>query len=478
MNRVVLTFLLTLGVSLAALAALSPVYWAHAVWLALMAGMISFPFWRGYLVEGKVDIFEPIFLFLALYTFYYVSRPLYILYMGEQTSLLGFYLDRQTFTLALMYCAWGLCGFLAGYYWGRRRPAAGHFKAIDELDEQKAWWIAIGCIGVGAAAYTYVIYVLGGGLVKTFSTERTMRYFIVAKNPYVANLTALMGVGILVLYFLSILKRSTRVQWRVFFLASLVYGAFDIAFSGSRRGIVNIVFAMLMQRHYLRRPLSLRRALPWLVLLLAFSFTWLYVRTTMDQGFDAVRYRLGQLETKQVFDDVYTQGDNAVFDYLIAIISTVPAQYDYGYGAGLARFVYFLIPREIWPDKPENLSRVMTQRYDPVTYLSGGSAGASMVGEFYLEFGWFGILPGTLLLGYLFGRGYRWLAANAPTQLAVLIYSCGVFAFTGNIVRGGLFNATIELAQLVLPILLLVRVAKRRASYRAQWATMADEQSQ
>ena len=461
MNKVILNWLLALGVGLAALAALSSAYWTHAVWLALMIGMISYPFFRGYLVEGRVDVFEPIYLFVLLYGFYYVSRPLYIILMGEQVSLLGFYLDRETFTLALIYCALGLFGFLVGYYWGRSRVVAGHFRAIEEFDMQRAWWIALACIAVGVAAYVYVIYVLGGGLIKTFNTERTARYFIVAKNPYVASLTALIGVGILVVYYISIVKRSTPWQWRIFFLASLIYGVVDIAFSGSRRSIVNIVFAMLMQRHYLRHPLSLRRVMPWLAILLVFSFTWLYVRTTMNQGVDAVRDRLGQLQATEVFDDVYTQGDNAVFDYLVAIINTVPTPYDYNYGAGLMRFVYFLIPREVWPEKPENISRVMTERYDPLTYLNGGSASASMVGEFYLEFGWLAILPGALMLGYIFGRSYGWLLANLPAQLVVLVYSCGAFSFTGNIVRGGVFGAAVELAQFVLPVLLLMGMAKR-----------------
>jgi oligosaccharide repeat unit polymerase len=352
----------------------------------------------------------------------------------------------------------------------------GRFKAITELDLQRVRWLAISYIVVGAAAYLYVIYVLGGGLIDTFNTERTARYFIVAKNPYVANLTALIGIGILILYHFSVIKLSTQVQWRIFFLALIVYGALDIAFSGSRRSLVNLVFAMLMQRHYLRRTLSLRRALPWLAILLVFSVSWLYVRSTMHEGVEVVRDRLGQVEVKQSFDDVYTQGDNAVFDYLVAIINTVPTQYDYNYGTGLMRFLYFPVPRELWPEKPENLSRIMTQRYDPMTYINGGSAGASMVGEFYLEFGWFGILPSALSLGYIFGRSYRWLLVNTPTKLAVLVYSCGAFTFIGGIVRGGLFGAVTELAQLTLPVLLLIRMVRPGAPVGAKCAAAASEQ--
>jgi oligosaccharide repeat unit polymerase len=470
MNRLVLSLLLTLGVGLAALAAFSFAYWTHAVWLALMVGMVSYPFLHGYLREGRLDVFEPILLFVALYAFYYISRPLYIIYMGEKTSLLGFYLDRETLAAALEYCALGLFAFLVGYYWGRSRKVAGRFMSIAELDEGRAKWLATVCIAVGMIAYAYVIFVLGGGLSSTFGTERTARYFIVARNPYVANLTALIGVGTLVLFYLALMKGTSRWQWRLYFLASVAYGVFDIAFSGSRRNLVNIIFAMLMTSHYLRRQLSFRRMLPWLAMLLVFSFSWLYVRSTMDQGVDAVRDRLGQVETGQVVDHVYTEGENAIFDYLVAIINTVPNQYDYNYGAGLVRFLYFPIPRQLWPEKPENLSRVLTQRYDPMTYLNGGSAGSSLVGEFYLEFGWLGILPGALVLGFVFGRSYRWLLINLPTKLAALIYSCGAFSFIGGVVRGGLFGASVDLALLVLPVFLLIKMASVRDSSGARWA--------
>lgn len=472
MHKIVFSVLLALGVALAALGLLSFAYWEHAVWLALMIGLTSYPAFHSYLLDRQLDVFEPVFLFVGLYAFFYISRPIYILYTGETLSLLGFYLDRETMSLALMSSALGLLAFLIGYYRGRRRNIIGHFLQVNEVDLKRINWLATACIVIGMLAYGYVIFVLGGGVGNTFNTERTARYYIVAKNPYIANLTALIGVGILVLCFIALIKQSTRFQWRMLFLGALAYGALDIAFSGSRRGIINIVFAILMQRHYIRRTLTWHKVLPWAALLVIFSFSWLYVRTTMHEGSEAVRTRLGEVEATQTFNDVYTQGDNAIFDYLVAIISTIPMTYDYSYGSGLLRFLYFPVPRAVWPDKPENLSRIMTQRYDPMTYLSGGSAGSSMAGEFYLEFGWAGILPGALILGYLFGAGYHWLLANCQGQLVVLIYSCGMFSLVGAIVRGGVFGAATELAQTALPIFLLMRLSKMSLIVRHRWRSV------
>jgi oligosaccharide repeat unit polymerase len=471
MERPIFSLLLALGIMLTAMALLANLHWQHATTLGALVGLTCYPLIHGYLVDGKVDVFEPIFLFVTLYAFFYISRPLYLLMTGETSSLLGFYLDRETMALALLACALGLFAFHIGYYWGRSRSFKPGFMDVASLDLPRARFLAWACIAVGVLAYVYVIFVLGGGWEATFNTERTARYYISAKNPYVASLTSLVGAGLVGLCFLALLDNERKVKWHVLIGLVLAFGAVEITYSGSRRFLVNIIFAVLLQRHYLRKRLHVHRALPLLLVLMIFSASWLYVRSTMHHGSEAVRERLAQVNPNQVFDDVNTQGDNVIFDYLIAIMNTVPTTYDYGYGTGLLRFLYFPIPRQLWFDKPENVNRIMTQRYDPVAYLNGASAGTSMVGEWYMELGWLGILPGALLLGALLGLAYRWMLANLSTRLAVLIYSCGLFSFVAAITRGGMFGAATELAQLVLPMLLLLKLARRRhVPNQARWA--------
>ena len=111
----------------------------------------------------------------------------------------------------------------------------------------------------------------------------------------------------------------------------------------------------------------------------------------------------------------------------------------------------------------------MTQRYDPLAYLNGASAGTSLAGEWFLEFGWMGIIPGTLLIGFLIGASYRWVLTNVKSQQAVLLYSCGLFAFIAALVRGGMFGAATELAQLTLPMMLLLKFSKPRHPVASNW---------
>jgi oligosaccharide repeat unit polymerase len=471
MEKPIFSVLLAMGVALVALTMLGSLHWSHATSLAAMFGLVCYPLIHSYLVDGRIDAFEPIFLFVTLYAYFYIARPLYLLKTGETSTLLGFYMDRATMANALLASTLGLFAFLIGYYWGRTRKFIASFTNFAELDLSRARIIGWLFVGAGLLAYIYVIFVLGGGWEDTFNTERTARYYISAKNPYVANLTSLVGAGLVSLCFLALLDTERRARWHILIGLMLVYGVVDITYSGSRRFLVNIIFAVLLQRHYLRKRLNMQRVLPLLLVLIMFSAAWLYIRSTMHQGSEAVRERLAQVQLGQVIDDMNSQGDNVIFDYLVAIINTVPTTYNYGYGTGLLRFLYFPVPRQLWIDKPENTSRIMTQRYDPLAYLNGASAGTSLVGEWYMEFGWAGIIPGSLFLGFLIGLGYKWMLSNIKTQLAVLLYSCGLFSFIGALVRGGMFGAATELAQLTLPILLLTRLARQPKPAQQRWAT-------
>ncbi len=469
MERQVLTILLALGVMLISLEMMSVFYWEHSLCLSILIGLSCYPVFRGHFADGKIDVFEPIYLFISLYGFFFIVRPIYLLTTKSTTTLLGVFLDRRTLSLALLASTLGLLAFEIGYYWARHRTFAPSTVFNQPFEPQRIRSIAWVFIAVGVVAYLYVIFVLGGGWEATFNTERTARYYISAKNPYVANLTMLVGAGMITLSFLVIRGEKNKFQWYLFFALVLGYGALEITYSGSRRFLINLLFAVLLQRHYLRKRFKIRGTLPMIALLLIFSASWLYIRSTMHEGADAVRDRLALVQVDQVIDDMNTQGDNVIFDYLVAIINSVPHTYDYNYGKGLLRFLYFPIPRQLWVDKPENINRQMTQRYDPLAYLNGASAGTSLVGEWFLEFGWMGIVPGALLLGFLLGTSYRWLLLNVKTQTAVLLYSCGLFAFIAALVRGGLFGAATELAQLTLPILLMLKFARPKRVMAQPW---------
>ena len=73
------------------------------------------------------------------------------------------------------------------------------------------------------------------------------------------------------------------------------------------------------------------------------------------------------------------------------------------YGATLS--VWALIPRAIWPDKPDvGGGGALAMEFTGIRYAEGTSVGVGQVLEFYMNFGMWGVLAGFAVLGFIFMR--------------------------------------------------------------------------
>ena len=81
-----------------------------------------------------------------------------------------------------------------------------------------------------------------------------------------------------------------------------------------------------------------------------------------------------------------------------AIVDQVGRTEDLFWGSSFAAFIFAPIPRVIWPNKPD----IRTGPYvAQVLFNFGSNSGVppGAIGEFYLNFSWFGIVAGMMLLG-------------------------------------------------------------------------------
>ena len=75
-------------------------------------------------------------------------------------------------------------------------------------------------------------------------------------------------------------------------------------------------------------------------------------------------------------------------------------QVDFAYGGTVP--LWSLIPRAVWPDKPQvGGGGTLVSDFTGVNFAEGTSVGAGQVLEFYANFGWLGVLLGFLGLGFL-----------------------------------------------------------------------------
>ena len=110
-------------------------------------------------------------------------------------------------------------------------------------------------------------------------------------------------------------------------------------------------------------------------------------------------YSLRQIDIGVIYPDV---------DLLL---KTVPDNNDYLYGSTLIKPFLWIIPRELWPEKPETVARKFIKNNYPELYDKGGSRPVLLPGELYYNFGFFGVIVGMLLYGkftrYIYAKFYK-----------------------------------------------------------------------
>jgi hypothetical protein len=77
---------------------------------------------------------------------------------------------------------------------------------------------------------------------------------------------------------------------------------------------------------------------------------------------------------------------------------------EYAHGSTLVDMALGLIPRALWPDKPQvGGGGTVVQHFTGVSFAEGTSVGAGQVLEFYVNFGTLGVIGGFLIYGWLIG---------------------------------------------------------------------------
>jgi oligosaccharide repeat unit polymerase len=204
-------------------------------------------------------------------------------------------------------------------------------------------------------------------------------------------------------------------------------------------GAALIVFVQSQARLNVRKIVTVFAALVGLLWVMQFM---LNIRTV---GYDEFMFR-GQSDYDYLHVD-----DN--FLRLAQVIQLVPAEHDYVYHQQLVFTAVRPVPRVFWPGKP------IDPGFDLPTLvgMKGLSLSTSIVGEWYLAFGWIGVLLGGWLHGRLSG------AANSlrETEANPIVFGMAVMV---------LFSGMRSMQDLVVMSYALVawwganRVIRRRAN--------------
>lgn len=386
---------------------------------ALVMGLGSVPAWwflkRGTL--SQVPVLEAHCMFYALC----FGLP-GVLPLPEMTSAMS--VDETDMQRALLGTSLGLLALLAGYYWAGSKIASGlrplnpgQGISLDTLE----WLGWGGCVG--------------GIFLDYFGTHFT-----------VANLTGQIAgkiytLGFYLLLLLALGKQASGITRMIVFLVllPLVFFLHSGISNGQLAGVVTLLcwISMAIMRTRKRIPVEL----------LVFAFLFFIVLQPVKFYVRELAWgegvALGPIQTVQAYMDGFmnTYGSvgelaaskNDTFEQSFsrinhlsttaAIMRDTPALHPYIWGGSYLPLLTKMIPRFLWPDKPdESFGNSWTHRYG---YLGENDSSTSFnlpwLPEMYMNFGWFGIIGVMFLLGLLYRCLWVWLMGQATTTIAYVI---------------------------------------------------------
>jgi oligosaccharide repeat unit polymerase len=393
------------------------------------------------LIYFRRDWLDPLSVFTILNSTRFVLRPAVLLFGLDTPHSAHLFrtdpadLARTTILIFML----GYASYVLGYALGRGRLARSLASKLPGYERRRVrvkrlGWITLAGIALSALTTLYYVAKLGG--VAVFMREARLGLF--AGVSFLQNLPELTAFfAALVLHF------AMRERRGVAMAIALLVGSIVILFTmGERGGIVAAFLFLAVLHHFCVKPLGVRAFAAYGVALALMISGLGIARKSISGGGDeetSLVSALGEDEKWSPVDVLLHLNSNAT-DYFMIIVQDYDVT-NYHYGDDFYRGLIGVVPRSIWPNKPERITvgQWFTERYFP-----GKPSGRPItaVGGYYLNFGLVGVFVGMLLSGF-FGRIlWNYLAGAAFHPWAVVIYLAALFKITS----WGMITTTMPMA--------------------------------
>ncbi len=144
------------------------------------------------------------------------------------------------------------------------------------------------------------------------------------------------------------------------------------------------------------------------------------------------------------------------------VVELVPQDIDYLWGETFYWVVITPIPRVWWPDKPSVNLGIYVKRQMTGFEATGGGVPISWFGELYLNFGAWGIVPGSLLFGLCSGLVARWFVRRSHMLVTYLFFIAFSLVFVLFLSKTELKTAINGVAAILVPLFVAMLILHTR----------------
>lgn len=267
---------------------------------------------------------------------------------------------------------------------------------------------------------------------------------------HIPNLNPMMLMFILAIILISKFDIGVYKKILIILFLTLLFQFISSYFSGARRDIIKI---LLISMFFLSINFKegKKQAIYFTVLLIfsiVFIFYTTYLRT--DWTFYITFKEFIFSSTRAL---VQNYDFMPAFDNLIFILENE----DFLYGQTVFKVLFSWVPRSIWFFKPEDTHTLITQIREN-SFVGGHAAAVTLLGEFFWNFSYPGILIGFFLIGFL-SKNFDAFIKKNNSDLELIIASSLTYIFF-LIWRGSISTTLIIYLINIISIIVLLFITK------------------
>jgi hypothetical protein len=387
--------------------------------LAATSLLLSLPIW---LTSGRrrFDAAEPVWLLTVMYALSFWGRPLLVLYDPVNYMVDFVSYEAESMVTASSLALVGLVGFYLGYY---SRIPQSMASTLPKLPWPWRPVRVVAALLVVAVAFGYLGH-------HFFAKGQFSLEYIYANRPLLnwgdgdlAQLTHLTGWWVVMLSFALYLLSARRPGIGLAACVGVTTVTLAVlSIFGARWSLFFVVGALTIVWHYARGPFKVKTWIGVFALFFVASAQFGVWRAGMD---------LRAIAPERLLDNLVTETRQYLeWDVLSEIVRTYPGSDGHSYGWLGFETALWLVPRRVWPGKPEWYGTTTIQRaiFPGVVDLTdegfvGSFLTISTAGEGYVEFGWAGTLIYLFLFGVLWRLIYEFKERNQNSVPAVALYA-------------------------------------------------------
>ncbi|PUE29123.1 hypothetical protein B9Z39_03350 [Limnohabitans sp. JirII-29] len=337
--------------------------------------------------------------------------------------------NRADYDYALTISAIGLAMFQIGYYSRSKKtwPAPQLLMRPWNIAATRVVifvYMVLGFVGFAA------ILQINGGLSSFLESREAFRAGgLTGMGIFLFPATGLMAIAALI-YFLRHRKTQSKIQV-IKCLGVLIAALIPAYFLGFRSSIALPILQLLVVWNYARARLPFGKITVLSIFIMGiFTFYGIGRAIPSETGFNFDDFARIASERPELVYAVISRSRGT--EVVAAVTAKLEKTNEYEYGwSSLVETLTIIIPKAIWPDKPQVLSERFANYFFGLTltetrgYEAENWSGISptVIAEWYWHFGLPGVIAGLFFLGRIASGTYNTLLAHKSQPTVVLCYS-------------------------------------------------------